>query len=160
MKKITYVMLAVAMTISLMSFSAAATSSKGCASQVVWSQNGITVEIIEGNSVSPRAVLFQGTYTGEGPYSVQGNCVAAEGNCVNVYIDNTDGNGDLYPVFNLYGTEVSSSQFMLEQGKDFTYRITRQDMGDIEGPLIVTVHSRDGHMMNFFIRARQFVYVP
>ena len=105
-------------------------------------------------------MLFQGTYTGEGPYSVQGNCVAAEGNCVNVYIDNTDGNGDLYPVFNLCGTEVSSSQFMLEQGKDFTYRITRQDMGDIEGPLIVTVHSRDGHMMNFFIRARQFVYVP
>lgn len=160
MKKIMSVMLAMAMAASLMSFSAVAATSGDSASQVIWSQNGVTVEMIEGNSISPKAVLFQGTYTGEYPYSVQGNCVAAEGNCVNVYIDNTDGNGDLYPVFNLCGTEVSSSQFMLEQGKDFTYRITRQDMGDIEGPLIVTVHSRDGHMMNFFIRARQFVYVP
>lgn len=161
MKKMISVMLAMVMAVSLMSFSAsAAAPSADSGSQIVWSQDGVTIEKVEGDSIAPRAVLFQGTYTGEGPYSVQGNCVAAEGNCVNVYIDNRDGNGDLYPVFNIYGAEVASSKLMLEKGKDFTYRITRQDGGDIEGPLVVTVHSRDGHMMNFFIRARQFVYVP
>lgn len=159
MKKIVSVMLAMAMAVSLMAFSASAAGSDD-AGQIVWSQDGITIEKIEGDFISPRSVLFEEDYTGVDAYHGKGDCIASEGNCINVYFNNTNGNGDLYPVFTLYGYEIATSKLMVEKGKGYTYRIMRNDNGDIESTLLVDVHSRDGHMMNFFIRARQYVYVP
>lgn len=163
-KKLFALALAMAMTLSLaVNAGAYDANSSDNGDHVLWVQDGIVFEMIEGyeeDSVAPRAVLFQTDYTGEDQFRIDADCYASEGDSINVYIDNSQGNGDLYPVYYLNGIEVASSELMVAKGRDVTVRVSYQDGRNIEGSFGVEVNTRDGHMMNFFIRARQFRYVP
>ena len=82
-----------------------------------------------------------------------------EGNSVNVWINNTKGNGDLVPIFYIDGDEVADSRLKLPQGEQKTYRIYNSNNGDMNNHIEVNVSSYDHHVMYFEFAARQFKYV-
>jgi len=164
-KKLFAMALALAMTVSLaVDAGAYHANNQDDDNRVVWVQDGLVFEMTEAHeyaSISPRdKVLFEGYCVNKTTYKTYGNCVAGEGDSINVYFDNSQGGGDIYPVYTLDGVVTSTSNLKVEKGRQYTVRISYQDGREMDGRLDVQVNTRDGHLMNFFIRARQFQYVP
>ena len=122
-----------------------------------------TIEILPGNPsefMTQDKVLYRADwYEGADEFEFPMDCVLGEGNAVNIWIDNRQGNGDLTPIFYLDGTEVADSRFRLPQGQQQTYRIQNGDKSQMDNHIEVHISSYDYHMMYFQFAARQFDYV-
>ena len=121
-----------------------------------------TIEILPGSPeefmTREKVLVSAYWYEGEDEFIEEFDCVKGEGNSVNVWINNTKGNGDLVPVFYIDGDEVADSRLKLPQGEQKTYRIYNSNNGDMNNHIEVNVSSYDHHVMYFEFAARQFKY--
>ena len=159
MKKLFAMVLALAMTFSLAidagAYDANSTKNTSC---VVYEQDGIIIEMIEesGTPIVPKNTLLDLIrYTGRDDFEKTVFPTADQGNAINIYIDNSQGKGDVHPHFNLNGTILEGPQLTLGAGRQFTYRLTREDGGNISGNLYMRVTTYD-EALNFGISVRQF----
>lgn len=122
-----------------------------------------TIEILPGNPMEFKArekVLVPAYwYEGKDEFIEEFDCVSGKGNAVNVWINNTQGNGDLVPIFYIDGNEVSDSRLKLPQGEQKTYRIQNNDDSEMDNHIEVNVFSYDHHVMYFEFAARQYKYI-
>lgn len=155
-----------AMTLTLvtvLSFSVFASASDSA--PVIVEGENYTIIKQDGPPIMTRDVTWIETthYTGKSAYSTSITCAEGEGNALNVFIDNTNGNGTLNVIFTIDGQEIAEEDLPLLQlpkGKAQTYTIKHNDKSDLGGSTIdIEIGSNDGHEMDFTIRARQYNYV-
>ena len=159
MKRILAVTLALAAILSLSVFAGATESGP----EIIEGEDFIIIKQ-DGPSIMPREATLIDTihYTGKSHYTKSVRCRENEGNALNVYVDNREGNGTLNVFLTVDGGTVSGEdqqKMQLPAGKAQTYIIMHKDKSDLGGTVVdIEIGSNDGHEMNFSLRARQYLY--
>lgn len=110
--------------VTVLSFSVFASASDSA--PVIVEGENYTIIKQDGLPIMTRDVTWIETthYTGKSAYSTSITCAEGEGNALNVFIDNTNGNGTLNVIFTIDGQEIAEEDLPLLQlpkGKAQTY---------------------------------------
>lgn len=159
MKRLLAMTLALATVLSFAVFASASDSGP----EVIEGEDFIIIKY-DGPSIMPRDLTLIDTihYTGRSHYRNSVICQPNQGNALNVYVDNREGNGTLNVFLTVDGGTVSGEdqqKMQLPAGKAQTYIIMHKDKSDLGGTVVdIEIGSNDGHEMNFSLRARQRPY--
>ena len=121
----------------------------------VYHLENVTVTITDEAPPMTRAIVhLEEHHTGAADYDAFFTCDPNEGNRLNIWVDNTNGNYDVIVNLTVDGERIPF--YIMPAGEDGTTKIESNDGEGLASDISINITSSEGRNMDFWCRARQF----